>query len=137
MSKGSEKIRLRSRRRFESAIERLRSNRGTHPLHIGKSIAITISAVAREARLGRTTLHRFPDLCQQIRALRTQSGTRERPSLSSAVRQKASMRDEIGELKTRIGKLIEQNLLLTMRLAQYEEPAGSNIVPMRSRKAKA
>jgi hypothetical protein len=69
MALGCKTSQDRSERKFRAAIDRLRNDAGTHEDHRKGNVLITISAVAKEAGMGRSTLHRYPQLCTEIRQL--------------------------------------------------------------------
>jgi hypothetical protein len=75
--------------------------------------------------MGRTTLHRYPDICAAIRtsSSASQSATgAERRSSRSLTKQIAALRLENKNLKQSVDRALEQNLLLTLELAKLRGP---------------
>ena len=115
MALGSKTIQDRSERKFRSAIDRLRNGVGTHKDHGKGNVLITISAVAQEAEMGRSTLHRYPHLCSEIRQLCSQADDHAtvrttRSSSRSSTNTIKDLRVQIRDLKTELSQAQEQKI---------------------------
>jgi hypothetical protein len=121
MPLGSKTIQDRSERKFRAAIDRLRNAAGTHKDHRKGNVLITISAVAKEAGLGRSTLHRYPHLCSEIRQLGSlveANGAAHTPRSSSrsSTNTIKDLRIQIRDLKTQLSQAQEQKIELLIEL---------------------
>src|SRR5450755_994652 len=134
MALGSKTIQDRSERKFRAAIDRLRSDAGKHKDYRKGNVLITISAVAKEAGMGRSTLHRYSDLCNEIRqigslaeghaAVRTmRSGTR---SLTNTIK---DLGVQIRGLKTQLSQAQEQKIELLIELDKVQRQRPK-VVPL-------
>lgn len=121
MALGSKTIQDRSERKFRAAIDRLRNGVGTHKDHRKGKALITISAVAKEAGMGRSTLHRYPHLCSEIRQLgfvaEDHAAVRTtRSSSRSSTNTIKDLRGQIRDLKTQLSQAQEQKIELLIEL---------------------
>jgi hypothetical protein len=121
MASGSKTIQDRSERKFRAAIDRLRNDAGTHKDHRKGNVLITISAVAKEAGMGRSTLHRYPQLCSEIRQLPGPAEAHAvahppRSSSRSSTNTIKELRSQIRDLKTQLSQAQEQKIELLIEL---------------------
>jgi hypothetical protein len=136
MALGSKTIRGRSERKFRAAIDRLRNDAGTHKDHRKGNVLITISAVAKEAGMGRSTLHRYSQLCSEIRQLGSFSEGHgevcaERSSSRSSTNTIRDLKSQIRDLKTQLLQVREQKIELLIELdkAHRRQP---KVVPLKA-----
>jgi hypothetical protein len=121
MALGSKTIQDRSERKFRAAIDRLRNDAGTQKEHRKGNVLITISAIAKEAGMGRSTLHRYPHLCNEIRQLGSlaeahAAAHRPRSSSRSSTNTIKDLRIQIRDLKTQLSQAQEQKIELLIEV---------------------
>jgi hypothetical protein len=139
MALGSKTIQDRSERKFRSAIDRLRNGVGTHKDHGKGNVLITISAVAQEAEMGRSTLHRYPHLCSEIRqlgslahghaAVRTNRSASR--SLTNTINDLRVQIFQIRTLKMQLSQAQEQKIELLVELDKVQRQRPK-VVPLKA-----
>jgi len=114
----------------------LRNDACTHKDHRKGNVLITISAVAKEAGMGRSTLHRYPHLCSEIRQLGSLANGHAavrttRPSSRSSTNTIKDLRVQIKDLKTQLSQAQEQKIELLVELdkVQLQRP---KVVPLKT-----
>jgi beta-glucosidase-like glycosyl hydrolase len=106
------------------ALRRVLLGKATHPSFKSET-RLSVSSVAREARVGHTTIYRFPNVVAEIKEAAKVSGA-AKPSKRALRRNRLT--DELHELKRKNQELLDRNYELTIQLAQYGATADAKVV---------
>lgn len=112
----------RSRQAITDALDRLDKGHPTHGELKDTRYKITLTAVAKEAGVSRSTIHAYPDLYQRIIAYKSA------PVASNAAATKddkiAELRERIAELEAERRTLVTHNAVLVKRADDAEKKAN-------------
>jgi chromosome segregation ATPase len=111
----------RSRRAITDALDRLVKGHPTHRDLKDTRYKITVTSVAKEANVSRTTIHAYPDLHERINEHKKQKVA----SANTATKDDkiAELKERVAELETERRKLATQNAALVKRADDAEQKA--------------